>query len=158
VLRRAIVGRDTGSDSLSTSYVTIAPGATKPVHLHQVEEAMFLSEGEGLAILGDETFPIKAPATLLAPPGVKHGFINNNSAPMVVSGIFPAVDVEHDRSIAPHLRKTTRAGGIMARLQPEGNQRRPGSRIRRSPAKLAVPVTLDFVRHGGHHGSYSISR
>jgi quercetin dioxygenase-like cupin family protein len=94
VLRRAIVGRDTGASSLSTSYVTIAPGAATPVHRHQVEEAMFLCEGEGLAILGDDTFPMKAPATLLAPPGVKHGFINNSSAPMVVNGNFPSLDVE----------------------------------------------------------------
>jgi len=94
VLRRAIVGRDTGAGSLTTSYVTIAPGASTPVHRHQVEEAMFLGQGEGLAILGDETFPMKAPATLLAPPGVKHGFINHSSAPMVVSGNFPALDVE----------------------------------------------------------------
>ena len=27
---------------------------------------MFLCQGEGLAILGDETFPVRAPATLLA--------------------------------------------------------------------------------------------
>jgi quercetin dioxygenase-like cupin family protein len=94
VLRRAIVGRSTGADSLTTSYVTIAPGATATVHRHQVEEAMFLSEGEGLAILGDDTFPMRAPATLLAPAGVKHGFINNSSAPMIVSGIFPTLDVE----------------------------------------------------------------
>jgi len=94
VLRRAIMGRDTGAESLTTSYVTIEPGATTTVHHHQVEEAMFLSEGEGLAILGDETFPIKAPATLHARPGVKHGFANNGSSRMVVSGIFPTLDVE----------------------------------------------------------------
>jgi quercetin dioxygenase-like cupin family protein len=94
VVRRAIVGRDTGSDSLTTSYVTIAPGASTPVHLHQVEEAMFVCQGEGLAILGDATFTVRAPATVLSPPGVKHGFINNSSAPMVVSGNFPVLDVE----------------------------------------------------------------
>jgi quercetin dioxygenase-like cupin family protein len=94
VLRRAIVGRDTGAASLTTSYVTIAPGATTPAHRHQVEEAMFLCQGEGLAILGEETFPVKAPATVLAPPGVPHGFINNSSAPLVVSGNFPALDVK----------------------------------------------------------------
>jgi quercetin dioxygenase-like cupin family protein len=94
VLRRAIVGRDTGSDSLTTSYVTIAPGASTPVHRHQVEEAMFLCQGEGLAVFGEETFPVKAPATLLAPPGVPHGFINNSPAAMVVSGNFPSLDVE----------------------------------------------------------------
>ena len=94
VVRRAIVGRDTGSDSLTTSYVTIAPGASTPVHLHQVEEAMFVCQGEGLAILGDATFTVRAPATVLSPPGVKHGFINNSSAPLVVSGNFPALDVK----------------------------------------------------------------
>ena len=94
VLRCPVVGRDTGADSLTTSYVTIAPGATATIHHHQVEEAMFLSEGEGLAVLGDETFPIQAPATLLAPAGVKHGFINTSSSRMVVSGIFPTLDVE----------------------------------------------------------------
>jgi quercetin dioxygenase-like cupin family protein len=52
------------------------------------------AKGEGLAILGDATFTVRAPATVLSPPGVKHGFINNSSAPMVVSGNFPALDVE----------------------------------------------------------------
>jgi hypothetical protein len=30
---------------------------------------MFLCQGEELAILGDETFPVKVPATVLSPPG-----------------------------------------------------------------------------------------
>jgi mannose-6-phosphate isomerase-like protein (cupin superfamily) len=94
VMRRAIMGRDTGADSLTTSYVIIEPGATATVHHHQVEEAMFLSEGEGVANLGDERLPIKAPATLYARAGVRHGFFNNSSARMVVSGIFPTLDVE----------------------------------------------------------------
>ena len=94
VLRRVIVGSDTGANSLTTTQVTIAPGAKATVHHHQVEEAMFLSEGEGLAILGDDTFAIKAPATLLAPAGVQHGFVNNSSSPMVVTGIFPTLDVQ----------------------------------------------------------------
>ncbi len=51
-------------------------------------------EGEGLAILGDERFPIKANETLLAPAGVKHGFVNTGSRPMVVTTAFPAVDIE----------------------------------------------------------------
>ena len=56
VLRRAIVNRDTGAGSLTTSYVTIAPGASTPVHRHQVEEAMFLCQAKGWPSLGDETF------------------------------------------------------------------------------------------------------
>ena len=94
VTRRQIVARDNGAGALSTSLVSIQPGATALAHRHKIEEAMLVIEGEGLAILGDEQFPIKANETLLAPAGVKHGFINTGSKPMLVSGIFPAVDVE----------------------------------------------------------------
>ena len=69
VTRQRIVDRDTGSGALSTSLVTIQPGATARVHRHKIEEAMLVIEGEGLAILGDERFPIKANETLLAPAG-----------------------------------------------------------------------------------------
>jgi mannose-6-phosphate isomerase-like protein (cupin superfamily) len=94
VVRQAIVGRDTGAGALTTSYVTIGPGVTTLVHHHKVEEAMLVIAGEGLAILGEEKMPISANQTLLAPAGVKHGFVNTGSAPMVVSGIFPSVDIE----------------------------------------------------------------
>jgi quercetin dioxygenase-like cupin family protein len=94
VTRRRIVDRDTGAGSLSISLVTIEPGAAVRTHLHKVEEAMLVVEGEGLAILGTERMPIKAGETLHAPAGIRHGFVNTGSAPMVVSGIFPAVDIE----------------------------------------------------------------
>jgi mannose-6-phosphate isomerase-like protein (cupin superfamily) len=94
VTRQRIVDRETGSGALSTALLTIQPGATATVHRHKIEEAMLVIAGEGLAILGDEQFPIKANETLLAPAGVRHGFINTGSQPMIVSGIFPAVDIE----------------------------------------------------------------
>ena len=94
VTRQRIVDRDTGAGALSTSLVTIEPGATVQSHRHKIEEAMLIMEGEGLAILGDERMPIKAGETLHAPAGVKHGFVNTGSVPLVVSGIFPAVDIE----------------------------------------------------------------
>jgi hypothetical protein len=33
---------------------------------------MFVRQREGPAILGDATFTVRAPATVLSPPGVKH--------------------------------------------------------------------------------------
>jgi mannose-6-phosphate isomerase-like protein (cupin superfamily) len=38
--------------------------------------------------------PIKAHETLLAPAGVKHGFVNTGSVPMVLTTAFPTVDIE----------------------------------------------------------------
>lgn len=94
VTRQQIVGRDTGAGALSTTLLVIQPGATAKVHRHKVEEAMLVVEGEGLAILGAERLPIKANETLLAPAGVVHGFVNTGRVPMIVSGIFPSVDIE----------------------------------------------------------------
>lgn len=94
VTRQTIVCRETGAGALTTSYLVIEPGATVRVHTHKVEEAMLVSQGEGIAILGNEEVPVKAPTTVLAPAGVRHGFRNTGSVPMVVSGIFPALDVE----------------------------------------------------------------
>jgi mannose-6-phosphate isomerase-like protein (cupin superfamily) len=94
VTRQRIVDRETGAGGLSTVLLTIQPGATATVHRHKIEEAMLVTEGEGLAILGDEQFPIKANETLLAPAGVRHGFVNTGSRPMIVSNSFPAVEIE----------------------------------------------------------------
>jgi len=94
VIRQAIVDRDSGGGALHTTYITIAPGSSVRLHHHKVEESMMVLEGEGLAVLGDEQMPIKAHETLLAPAGVKHGFINTGSVPMVLTSAFPTVDIE----------------------------------------------------------------
>jgi mannose-6-phosphate isomerase-like protein (cupin superfamily) len=94
VIRQAIVDRDSGGGALHTTYITIAPGSSVRVHRHKVEEAMMVLAGEGLAVLGDEQMPIKAHETLLAPAGVKHGFVNTGSVPMVLTTAFPTVDIE----------------------------------------------------------------
>ena len=94
VRRRVIVSRDTGAGSLTTSWVEVDPGARSPVHYHKVEEAMLIVGGEGIAIKGDEQVPIRAGQTFLSPAGEKHGFINTGREPLLVTGIFPTVDVE----------------------------------------------------------------
>ena len=94
VTRQVIVSRETGSGALTTSYVVIAPGASSPIHRHKVEEGMLIMAGEGLAIVNGQEVPIKANETLLSPAGETHGFVNTGSEPLVVTGIFPTVDVE----------------------------------------------------------------
>ena len=56
VLRRAIVSRDTGAGSLTTSYVTIAPSATTPIHRTRWKKRCSFARAKGWPSLGDETF------------------------------------------------------------------------------------------------------
>ena len=92
--RVTIVHRASGAGALTTRLVTIDPGVRTRLHWHKVEEAMMVLEGEGQAVLGDETFPIKAGEALLGPAGIRHGFINTGSVPMRLAVAFPAVEVE----------------------------------------------------------------
>ncbi|MDP7226954.1 MAG: cupin domain-containing protein, partial [SAR202 cluster bacterium] len=58
------------------------------------EEAMVILEGEIDAILGHDTVTVSAGQTVLAPAGVRHGFVNRSGAPARIMAIFPTADME----------------------------------------------------------------
>ena len=55
---------------------------------------MVILEGSMDAILGEEVITVSAGQTVLAPPGVKHGFVNNSGASARVMAIFPTANME----------------------------------------------------------------
>jgi quercetin dioxygenase-like cupin family protein len=89
VERFALLDHTRGSESITIAEVTVAPGAKTPVHYHPTEEAMVILEGQLDAILGEDTFPVSAGQIVVAPPTVKHGFVNNSNAPARLYGIHP---------------------------------------------------------------------
>ena len=92
--RWALVDGDKGAESLSVGDVTLAPGAKVPNHIHPTEEAMVILEGELEAVLGDETVTVSAGQTILAPPGVRHGFVNRSAGTARIIAIFPTARME----------------------------------------------------------------
>ena len=94
VERWAIVDGDQGARSLSVGDVALAPGATVPNHVHPTEEAMVILEGELEAVLGDQVVTVAAGQTVLAPPGVRHGFTNRSGARARIMAICPTARIE----------------------------------------------------------------
>ena len=94
VRRWEIVTGELGADSLTVVDAALSPGAEPPLHFHPTEEAMVVLEGELEAILGDERVMVTAGKTVLAPPGVKHGFVNHSGSVARVMGIFPTGAIE----------------------------------------------------------------
>ena len=92
--RWALVDGDNGAESLSVGDLHLAPGASMRTHTHPTEEAMVILEGELEAVLGDEKIPVTIGHTILAPPGVKHGFLNRSSQPARLMAIFPTATIE----------------------------------------------------------------
>ena len=51
-------------------------------------------KGELDAVLGDKIITVKEGQTVLAPAGVKHGFINRSGAEARLMAIFPTARIE----------------------------------------------------------------
>jgi mannose-6-phosphate isomerase-like protein (cupin superfamily) len=72
---------------VSVIVVEMTPGDGVRLHRHRYEEVFVLLEGEATFRLGDERRVAHAPAVLVAPAGVAHGFVNTGS------GVLRQVDI-----------------------------------------------------------------
>ena len=88
--RTVLVDASHGAKSLWVAHLEIGPGARVTTHIHpDTEEAMVIVEGELEAVLGDEVVTLGPGDTVLAPAGVKHGFVNRSGAKAVLLASFP---------------------------------------------------------------------
>ena len=92
--RWALVDGEKGSESTSVGDVVVGVDGVVPTHIHPTEEAMVMLQGEMDAILGDEVITVREGQTVLAPPGIRHGFVNRSGAPARVLAIFPTAHME----------------------------------------------------------------
>ncbi len=95
VPRATLVGAEHGAESLWVGHLEIAPGATITTHIHpDTEEAMVIVEGELEAVLGDERVALGPGDTVLAPAGVKHGFVNRSGEKAALLAVFPKTEFQ----------------------------------------------------------------
>lgn len=95
VERAVLVDSAQGSKSLWVAQLTIPPGASVHTHLHpNTEEAMVIVQGSLEAILGDQVVTLGPGDTVLAPAGIKHGFVNRSSATALLLAAFPTTSIE----------------------------------------------------------------
>ncbi len=95
VPRATLVGAEQGAQSLWVGHLEVAPGAAITTHIHpDTEEAMVIVEGELEAVLGDEVVTLGPGDTVLAPAGVKHGFVNRSGEKAALLAVFPKTEFE----------------------------------------------------------------
>ena len=78
-----------GTRALTMGELTMEPGSTVPTHIHSTEEGMVVLEGDLEAVLGDDVVNVSAGHILLAPAGVRHGFVNRSGSSARVMTGFP---------------------------------------------------------------------
>ncbi len=84
------------SKRLTMGYTTIYPTGTTTGHAHdEREEVYFVISGEGIMVIGEEQFPIKAGDGLYVPPGKYHTTIQTGNQPLVVLWVTGKIEAEN---------------------------------------------------------------
>jgi uncharacterized cupin superfamily protein len=108
-----------GSQKAGLSLGILEPGSLPcPPHWHSSEEECFVVlDGEGEALLGDETHPVRAGHVMLRPPGtgVAHAF---RAGPAGLTYLVYGTRVPGDYVYYPRSGKLNFGGGVIFRVQP----------------------------------------
>ncbi len=102
--RRQILHPKVGSRLLCMGAVVMAPGQTfgaqEGPHQHKLsEDTVFVIEGQGRFLLGDEWFDVKAGDVIHIPPHVPHCGENTGDTPLVTVGGQTPIDLDYQRVV-----------------------------------------------------------
>jgi quercetin dioxygenase-like cupin family protein len=89
---KRLVTKDDGATGLTISELTMQSGSKVRLHIHPTDEAIMLLEGNVEFVCGDERKKVGPGNTLLAPPGVKHGIVNDSGKPAKLLTIYPTTN------------------------------------------------------------------
>ncbi len=89
---KPLIDPDTGAGAVTLGELTIEANSLLPLHKHLVEEAFFIFEGTGVALMGEDETPVGAGDAVIAPAGIHHGFRNDSAKPLRMAFFYPAVN------------------------------------------------------------------
>lgn len=85
---RIIADETVGVENVGVGVVTLEPGATGDRHVREVEEIVFVLEGEGRIVTDDRDYPLREGQAAVIPPGVHHSHENTGSGALRKLWIF----------------------------------------------------------------------
>ena len=87
------------SRRISCGHTTIYPTGSTTGHSHDdMEEIYFVHSGEGIMVVGDDEYPIKAGDCLYVPPGEFHTTIQTGILPLTVVWTTCRIDKEEQKT------------------------------------------------------------
>ncbi len=86
---RCLIGPDDQAPSFSMRQFEVAPGGHTPRHSHGYEHEVFVLEGEGVVLDGDDAHAIRPGSVVFVPPNRVHQFRNSGSSPLKFLCLIP---------------------------------------------------------------------
>ena len=75
---RWLITKEIGAKNFAMRLFEMEPGGYSPLHSHSWEHEVFILEGEGLVVSGNEEKKFKIGDAILLPPKEKHQLKNNS--------------------------------------------------------------------------------
>jgi len=86
---RWLVGEADGAPNFAMRQFEVAPGGYTPKHHHPYEHEVFVLEGEGVVLEGDQEHPLTAGDVVFVAPDEIHQFRNTSSTPLKFLCLVP---------------------------------------------------------------------
>ena len=98
---RWLIGEADGAANFAMRQFEVAAGGHTPRHTHPYEHEVFVLEGEGVALEGDQQHPIKFGDVVYVRPDEVHQFRNTGDVPLKFLCLVPNTALGSQVSIKP---------------------------------------------------------
>ena len=98
---RWLISERDGAPNFAMRHFELAPGGHTPRHRHPYEHEIFVLEGEGVAMEGDQPRPMKAGDVLLVGPDEVHQFRNTGNQPLRMLCLIPNATANQQVTVVP---------------------------------------------------------
>lgn len=98
---RWLVGQSDGAPNFAMRQFEVQPGGHTPRHFHPYEHEVFVLQGDGEILEGDQSHPLKAGDVVLVQPDEIHQFRNTGKTPLKFLCLIPNSATDSKVTIAP---------------------------------------------------------
>lgn len=86
---RCLIGEADQAPSFTMRQFEVAPGGHTPKHAHAYEHEVFVLDGTGVVLEGDQEHALRPGSVVFVPPGAMHQFRNTGGEPLVFLCLIP---------------------------------------------------------------------
>ena len=98
---RQLVGQMDQAPNFAMRQFEVAPGGHTPKHFHDYEHEVFVLEGEGVVVDGDQEQPLSSGDVIYVAPNDVHQFRNTGDRPMHFLCLIPNSATGKQVTVAP---------------------------------------------------------
>ncbi len=98
---RWLVSESDGAPNFAMRQFTVDAGGHTPRHSHPYEHEVFVLEGHGVVVEGNEEHPLQAGDVIFVAPNDVHQFRNTGAAPMKFLCLVPNSATKQTVTVAP---------------------------------------------------------